>query len=144
MKSFGILLATIFIFSCISLSADDNDNNRKKTTMPYGWGFYCMCAGEWLEVEGELIAMEQKNKMQWTFKGIAVGGTTGWEYDVHLVENLVQKANKGYAGTYNWNIIITLDGDLVARITRKQHITVNANGEMTVDRLVGPYPYCGD
>jgi hypothetical protein len=144
MKNLGIFLATIFVLASFSLSAGDNDPRSKKTSEPFGWGFYCMCAGEWLDVEGEMITMEKKHGMQFIFKGTAVGGTTGWIYDVKSVENLNELFNKGYSGTYTWTMTISLDDEFVAEITQKQHITVNANGELVVYRVPGPAPTCAD
>jgi|GEM_PF-3422015 len=144
MKIVRIFLATIFVFSCISLSAGAGEPQSKKISEPYGWGFYCMCAGEWLDIEGVMTTMEKKHGMQWIFKGTAVGGETGWTYDVKSVENLNELFNKGYVGSYTLTMIISLDGELVAEVAWKQHITVDANGELRVLRLDGPYPTCGE
>lgn len=144
MRNLGILFATILVLTSLSLSAGDNDPQRKKTSEPFGWTFFCMCAGEQLDVEGELITMEKKHGTQWIFTGTAVGATTGWIYDVKSIENLNELLNKGYIATYTMTMIVSLDGDLVAEVSWKQHITQNANGEYKVIRLDGPYPSCGD
>ena len=116
----------------------------KKTSQAISWGFHCMCAGEWLDVEGELITMEKKHGMQWKVIATARGADSGWTYDIKSVENIHQIWMKGTNGTYTWTMTVSLNGAIVSTIHQRQHITQNANGEWTVMMLDGPTVECGE
>lgn len=131
MKTLRILLTVIIAFCFLSVNA--GDIKPVKDVQTESFGFFCMCAGEWLDVEAEVTTIYKLHGMQLRIKGIATGADSGMEYNLSSVENLSEILTKGFNQNYTWTMSITLDGEEISTIHQNVHVTINATGEVVVD-----------
>ncbi|WP_167611432.1 hypothetical protein [Maribellus sediminis] len=132
MKKSGVLLATMAILLLIASST----TAQMKTvyTGSYDYVDYMVCTDDLVTGTESYIVSVWNNKYQFRYEGTYVG-ESGKEYSWRLVQNWNWKTYKGkaYTETNTAISIIKCEGVPIAMAKTTYHISVNAQGEVTVE-----------
>jgi hypothetical protein len=131
---FLFVAALIVVFTAGLVSAQGK--NTECTTME--GAFYVQCKNEVAFGTVEECLTGFANKYQYRIKGEWVGETSGSIYSFSIVQNVMMKnyvPGRAYNQSYVFTGSIECDGVPIAVAKIRAHITVNANGEVVVERI---------
>ncbi len=134
MKKINFLFATaIFLFLAVG---NINAQNKTVVTDSWDWEGELMCTDDYVYGVESMVVTYWQSKMQVRYKG-EYEGVSGKHYTWSMVVNdnwksLVegQAANRTYVSTS----VIECEGIPIAIYKVRYHITINANGEIVIER----------
>ena len=133
MKRF-FLFAAMFIAIAATASAQNGATTDKDAGCTY-WPNYC--CGEYVEICYNIHVVYEKNGIKLQAKGKGTGTVTGNSYNFSYSQNLQYTSNEQGQVSYTYKQTDKLNSlgntDCGQSITYTYKITINANGEVTVE-----------
>ena len=138
MKTIRLFFATVVM---LLLAVGISSGQSKKTTQTYSWPYAgpAPCANENIVGEESCVVTIWDGKYQCKYEGTYTGSASGKCYTMSAFEIESYKAGKASNDTYVFKSILKCDGVPIAFGHFKSHVTINANGELTVEREKGGY-----
>jgi hypothetical protein len=136
MKTFRLFIAAIILlFLAVGIAGAQG----KKTTETYSWPvplYYVTCTNENIVGEESCVVTVWDGKYQCRYEGNYTG-ESGKSYTWSAFEMRSYKEGKASNETYIVKMILKCEGVPIAYSSFKSHVTINANGEVTVERAKG-------
>lgn len=137
MKTLRFFFTTMFLLLLFGiLGAQD-----KKTTETYTWDWdgFMPCANENIVGVESCVVTTWEGRYQCRYQGTYTGSTSGKSYSMSALENQSYKESKASNNTFVFKGVLKCEGVPIAKGDFKFHITVNAKGEVTVEKEQGLY-----
>jgi len=139
MKTFKILI-TGFVVLCMAFGISNAQN--KKTTETYFWPYECPvpCTDDYMVGEESCVVTTWDGKYFCKYEGIYTGtGISPKIYKMSAFEIGSVKGGKASNETFILKGVLMCEGVRIAICNYKFHITINANGQITVEKEKGAY-----
>jgi hypothetical protein len=136
MKKLLFLLITLFF---VVFSPKNSSAQAEKTKNCFSYDFYgtLQCTDEISEGEGEICITSWKGKVQIKQQGTFTGIESGKIYTLSYVGNQIAKSGlhgETYINNIEGTAYLQCEGATIAEYKVIGHITVNATGEIVVNR----------